>query len=412
MTTPTRTNTVGTIKLPGTRHVAVLVLCAALLAGCGGGSDPGTTPPAKTSPAGAATPAGPTSTVPSVDGTWTSDVRLTDPVSDGRVVVGTTRQPREPTMAVALDAGSGRTLWTVPLGDAATVSSAPTLLLATDGPLVASFQQDTPGDGLAAATSGWIVARLDPGTGRTLWEQPTSGPAVAAGPDAVLTAVREGTQDAARGTVALDPADGRQLWASAAAPVLIDLTTAVLTAQDTGVDTVLTGADAKTGAVRWTSDDWTPGAVGSRSVALTATGGRLLAATTTDTLSDTTTVVEVRDTAAGEVVGPALPARGIPTALVDPSTRVAVVHGQDLGVVGVDLTDGTVLWRLDPARSTKAFVAGGGVVWVDGPDGIVAVDDRTGVVRGQGLPQPPALVLDGAQLIDDGPGLRSAPLPG
>lgn len=403
---------------PARPVLVVLVAGAALLSGCGGGtpSTAATTGVTPTTGQAATTPSRPAATR-AADGTWTSDVRLAGPVSDGRVVVGTARLPGEPTRAVALDAATGAALWDVPLGGAAPAPTAPTLLLTPDGPLVVSRQQETPGSGLTPASSGWQVARLDPASGRTLWEQPATGPAVAAGAGAVLVEVREGTQTAARGTRALDPADGHQLWTSDSLPVLLDGGTAVLAPQGNSLGTSLTGVDATTGRRRWDSDRWSSGTLSSNAQALAAARGHLLVAeSSTDLSGSGTSALRVRDLTTGEPVGDRLPAPRIPAALVDTSNAVAVVHekqeqGADTGVYAVDMTTGTVLWKLDAAASTTAYAAGGGVAWLKGADGVAAVDDRTGTVREQSLAQPPALVLDHAQLVDDGPGLRSAPLP-
>ena len=405
------------------RPVLVVLTAGAALAlgGCGGGTSaagPGT-PTGTAGTAGtAAAPSGPPATGPAgPPGTWTTGVRPAGAVTDGRTVAGTTRQPEGPTMAVALDAGTGTTRWTVALGDLGAATTGHALLLSPGGPLVATWQQDTPGSGLTPASSTFRVARLDPQTGRPLWTVTTTGPAVAAAPDVVLTEERQGDQTAARGTVALDPADGHRLWTAPADPVLVEQGTAVLTRQDLAVSTVLTAVDAATGTARWTSSTWAVGAVGSRATALTAAAGHLLVEASTTRLAGETTELRVRDVTTGQPVGPALPAPHIPGARHDRTDGTAVVHekqeqGAGLGVYGVDMATGRQLWALDATQATQAAVAGGGLVWVKGKDGYVALDDRTGTVKAQGLDQAPVLVLDRTQIVDDGAVLRSGPLPG
>ena len=241
---------------PARLVLAVLTTSAALtLVGCGG--TPPAAAPSGTASAGPPKPAS-GSAAAGTPGTWTSKVRPAGPVTDGHTIAGTTREPGQPTMAVALDAGTGATRWTVPLGDPGAATTGHALLLSPGGPLVATWQQDTPGSGLTPASGTFRVARLDPQTGRPLWTATTSGPAVAAAPDVVLTEERQGDQTAARGTVALDPADGHRLWTAPADPVLVEQGTAVLTRQDPGVSTVLTAVDAVTGNARWTSSTWPP----------------------------------------------------------------------------------------------------------------------------------------------------------
>lgn len=405
--------------------LALNVGAALLLAACGGppsaagtAARPG---PPTTGTGPAAAPSGSDAGTPAAGpaGTWQTDVRPAAPVSDGQIIAGTTRQPGEPTAAVALDTGTGATMWTVSIGTAAdALVSRPSLLLAPDGPLVASHQQDPGSAGGTSGSAGWQVARLDQDTGRTLWTVATAGPAASAGPDTVLVEVREGTQTAARGTVALDPADGRRLWSADSSPVLVDDGTAVLTGQaDGGVSTLLLGVDATTGRALWSSSTWAGDAVGSRATALTASGGHLLVAATTTRLSDETTVLQVRDLTTGRAVGPELPAPDIPGALRDTTSGTAVVHEQEdragsQGVYGVDMTTGDKLWAFDADQATQADAAGGGVAWVRQADGrYTALDDRTGEVRARDLDQPPVLVLDQAQVVDDGAVLRSGPLP-
>jgi len=172
---------------------------------------------------------------------------------------------------------------------------------------------------------------------------------------------------------------------------------------------VLTGVDAATGSPRWTSSTWAAGAVGSRSAALVATGGHLLVAVTTTRLDGDTTVLQVRDLTTGEPVGPELAAPAIPAALLDTGDGTAHVHEQEeqsatSGVYGVDMASGTTLWTLDAADAATAAVAGGGLVWVQNPDGgYTAVDDRTGTVRAKGL--------DLAPVVDDGDSLTATALP-
>ncbi len=196
-----------------------------------------------------------------------------------------------------------------------------------------------------------------------------------------------------------------------------DTATAVLTAQDTGVSTVLRGVDAATGGTLWTSTAWAPGAVGSRSTALVSVSGHLLVAVTTNRIDSDTTVLQVRDTATGRSIGPELPAPSTPAVLLDTDDGTAVVHEQDgqggsSGVDGVDMATGKVLWTIDGTQATTAVAAGAGLVWVQAAvDGYTAVDDRTGTPRVRGLDQAPVLVLDGAQVVDDGAFLTPAALP-
>lgn len=397
---------------------ALAALAPALLAGCGaaapskaaaGGTPPATGPAATTAPSRSATTS-------RAAGTWTAAVRLAGPVSDGRLVVGgKISDTGGPEDTVALDAGTGRTRWSVP-ADPDAVHAGPTRLFAPGRPLVQSVQVDTPGSGLTPASSGWQVTRLDPATGRTLWTATTTGPAVAAG-DAVLAQVREGISDAAVGTLALDPADGHQLWTSGSVPVLLDGGTAVLAPNGDDLNRLLVGVDPVTGNRRWDSSTWTTGTLATGAGALAAAHGHLLVTEGgSDLTGSTHGDLRVRDIANGLAVGDSLPVPRIPGALVDTTDAVAVVYekqdqGADTGVYAVDMTTGTVLWKLAAAQSTAAYAAGGGVAWIGGADGIVAVDDRTGAVRQHALVQPPELVLDHAQLVDDGPGLRSAPLP-
>lgn len=405
---------------PATPVLVVLTATGALLlTGCGAGPSAAGSGSAGAGAGTGTSPAAPGSTDAGTPGTWTTGVRPAGAVTDGRVIVGTTREPGAPTMAVGLDARTGATRWTVPLGTAAdALVGKPSLLLTAGSPLITTHQQDTARSG-APGSATWQVARLDPATGRTLWTADTTGPAVAAGPDALLVEQRQGTQTAARGTVALDPADGHRLWTATDSPVLVDKGTAVLTAQDDGgVSTVLTGVDAATGSTRWTSNKWAPGTAGSRATALVVTGGHVLVAVTTTRLAGDTTVLQVRDMVTGQPVGPELPAPQVPAALLDTTDGTAVVHeaqeehGSTTRVYGVDMTTGRNLWMLDAAQAVTATVAGGGLVWVQGPDrGYSAVDDRTGSTRASGLDLAPVLVLDGTQVGDDGSGFRSGPLP-
>ena len=75
------------------------------------------------------------------------------------------------------------------------------------------------------------------------------------------------------------------------------------------------------------------------------------------------------------------------------------------------MSTGRSLWTIDASHAVTATVAGGGLVWVKNLDGgYSAVDDRTGTVRASGLDVAPVLVLDRAQVGDDGSGLRATPL--
>jgi len=191
---------------------------------------------------------------------------------------------------------------------------------------------------------------------------------------------------------------------------------AVLSLSGAGISTVLTGTDTATGRALWSSADWARGAQGSRS-ALVATGaGHGLIQTTRSDLAGDSTSLLVRDLRTGRPVGRELPQPVQPAARTDTTNDTAVVYekteaGAATGAYGLDMTSGRPLWRLGKTQSVTAVAAGSGVAWLQGTDGHVAVDDRTGKVRATSLPGYPLLVLPSGQVHDEGQhGLELKPL--
>jgi len=167
----------------------------------------------------------------------------------------------------------------------------------------------------------------------------------------------------------------------------------------------------------WSSADWARGAQGSRSTVVATGAGHALVETTRSDLAGGTTSLRVRDLRTGQAVGPEVPQPSNPTALTDTTDGVTVVYekvpdGATTGPYGLDLRTGKVLWRLTPAQSAKAERVGGGLAWVDGADGYVALDDRTGKPRAQRLADYPLLALPGEQVKAGDTGLVATPLPG
>ncbi len=167
----------------------------------------------------------------------------------------------------------------------------------------------------------------------------------------------------------------------------------------------------------WSSADWARGAQGSRSTVVATGAGHALVETTRSDLAGDTTSLRVRDLRTGQAVGPEVPQPSNPTALTDTTDGVTVVYekvpdGATTGPYGLDLRTGKVLWRLTPAQSAKAERVGGGLAWVDGADGYVALDDRTGKPRAQRLADYPLLALPGEQVKAGDTGLVATPLPG
>ncbi len=233
---------------------------------------------------------------------------------------------------------------------------------------------------------------------------------------AVLTGTT-GVDTAGSTTTALDPATGKARWTRPGEAVGLDGNVAVLSLSDAGISTVLTGTDMATGRALWSSADWARSAQGSRSTLLaTAAGHALVEATRSDLAGDTTSL-RVRDLRTGQAVGPEVPQPSSPTSLTDTTTGVAVVYERvpgptSDGQYGLEMRTGKVLWRLTAAQSPKAERVGGGLAWVDGADGYVALDDRTGRPRAQGLQDYPLLALPGEQVKDGDAGLVATPLPG
>jgi len=339
-------------------------------------------------------------------GAWTSRVDLPVPVTDGTVIAGVTRDNNR---VQAVDATTGRALWDVPLPLAAGATpggalgtDGPVLLAAPGAPFVVSLTATTPGSGLTPASTGPAASALDPGTGRTLWTAP--GPANLLDSAAVLTGTT-GVDKAGATATALDPATGKARWTRPGEAVGLDGNVAVLSSSDAGISTVLTGTDTATGRALWSSADWARGAQGSRSTVV-ATGAAHALIETIRT-----------DLRTGQVVGPEVPQPSDPTALTDTTTGVAVVYEKvpgptSDGQYGLDMRTGKVLWQLTRAQSAKAERVGGGLAWVDGADGYVALDDRTGKPRAQALADYPLLALPGEQVKAGAAGLVATPFPG
>jgi outer membrane protein assembly factor BamB len=407
--------------VPNTRTNAAAVLALLALAGCGGTS---ARKPLRAATSGLASPTPspigtPTRTSsPGSPGMWTSTADLPVPVTDGTVVAGVTRNNNR---VRAVDATTGRALWDVPLPLAAGATpggalgtEGPVLFAAPGAPLVVSLTATTPGSGLTPGSIGPVATALDPLTGRTLWAAP--GPANLLDGAAVLTGTA-GVDTAGSTTTALDPVTGRARWTRPGQAVGLDGTVAVLSLGDAGISTVLTGTDTATGRALWSSADWARGAQGSRSTVVATGAGHALVETTRSDLAGDTTSLLVRDLRTGQVVGPEVPQPGNPTALTDTTDGVAVVYekvpeGASTGPYGLDLRTGNVLWQLTPAQSAKAERVGGGLAWVAGADGYVALDDRTGMPRAQALADYPLLALLGEQVKAGSTGLVATPLPG
>jgi len=414
--------------VPATRTITITALALlALTAGCGGTSarkPPGAATFGLTSPTPASgdspTPAtSPTVTAaPGSLGAWTIAADLPVPVTNGTVIAGVTRSN---TRIAALDATTGRALWDVPLPltgsaspGAAPGTAGPVLLAAPGAPLVATLTQDTAGSGLTPASTQINATALDPGTGRVLWTAP--GPANFLNSTAVLTGTVEiGTAGAT--ATALDPNTGKAMWTRPGAAVGVDGNVAVLSNTDAGISTVLTGTDTTTGRVLWSSADWAKGAQGSRSTLLATGTGHALIETTRSDLAGDTTSLRVRDLRTGQAIGPEVPQPSNPTSLTDSTDGVTVVYEKvpgptSDGQYGLDMRTGKVLWRLTAAQSPKVDAVGGGLAWVDGADGYVALDDRTGKPRAQKLADYPLLALKGEQIKAGPAGLVATPLPG
>lgn len=416
-------------SVPATRTVTITaVALLALTTGCGGTSarkPPGAATFGLTSPTPASsdrpTPAtSPTSNaVPGTLGGWTSAADLPVPVTNGTVIAGVTGSNNR---VQALDAMTGRALWDVPLPltggaspGAAPGTAGPVLLAAPGASLVLTVTQGTAGSGLTPASTQVNATALDPGSGRVLWTEP--GPANFLNSAAVLTgSVEFGTAGAT--ATALDPNTGKARWTRPGAAVGVDGNVAVLSlGGDGGLSTVLTGTDTNTGRTLWSSADWARGAEGSRSTLLATGAGHALIETTRSDLAGDTTSLRVRDLRTGQAIGPEVPQPSIPTSLTDMTTGVAVVYekvpdGATTGPYGLDMRTGKVLWHLTLAQSAKADAVGGGLAWVDGADGYVALDDRTGKPRTQKLADYPLLALKGEQIKAGPAGLVATPLPG
>jgi len=413
--------------VPATRTNAAAALALLALAGCGG-THASKTPRsasfglASPTPASRVSPTPPTSpnvaTASGSQGAWTSRVDLPVPVTDGTVVAGVARNNNR---VQAVDATTGRALWDVPLPLAAGATPAsemgtagPVLLAAPGAPLVVSLTATTPGSGLTPASTGPAATALDPGTGRVVWTAP--GPANLLDGAAVLTGTT-GVDTAGSTTTALDPATGKTRWTRPGEAVGLDGAVAVLSLSDAGISTLLTGTDTTTGRALWSSANWARGAQGSRSTVVATGTGHALVETTRSDLAGDTTSLRVRDLRTGQAVGPEVPQPGNPTALTDTTTGVAVVYEKvpgptSDGQYGLDMRTGKVLWRLTAAQSPKAERVGGGLAWVDGADGYVALDDRTGKPRAQALQDYPLLALPGEQVKAANTGLIATPLPG
>jgi len=414
------------VPAPRTTTITALALLA-LAGGCGGTSArkplraatfglASPTPASSDSPTPAASPT--MATASGSLGAWTSRVDLPVPVTDGSVVGGVTRNNSR---VQAVDASTGRALWDVPLPlaagatpGAALGTEGPVLLAAPGAPLVVSLTATTPGSGLTPASTGPAATALDPGTGRVVWTAP--GPANLLDGTAVLTGTA-GVDTAGSTATALDPVTGKARWTRPGEAVGLDGNVAVLSSSDAGISTVLTGTDTATGRTLWSSADWARGAQGSRSTVLATAAGHALVQTTRSDLAGDTTSLLVRDLRTGQAVGSEVPQPSNPTSLIDTTTGVAVVYekvpdGATTGPYGLDMRTGKVLWHLTPAQSAKAERIGGGLAWVAGADGYVALDDRTGKPRVQGLADYPLLALPGEQVKAGPAGLVATPLPG
>lgn len=338
--------------------------------------------------------------------------------TDGTVVAGVTRNNNR---VQAVDARTGRALWDVPLPLAAGATpggalgtTGPVLLAAPGAPLVVGLTATTPGSGLTPASTGPAATALDPGTGRVLWTAPA--PANLLDGAAVLIGTA-GVDTAGSTTTALDPCTGRARWTRPGEAVGLDGTVGVLSLGAGATDTVLTGTDTATGRALWSSADWATGAQGSRSTLLATGAGHALIQTTRSDLDGDTTSLRVRDLRTGQAVGPEVPEPGNPTALTDPSDGVAVVYEKVPG----QHRERPV--RPGPAHGQGPVAAHPGAVHegregrrrarrVAGADGYVALDDRTGKPRAQGLADYPLLALPGEQVKTGDTGLVATPLPG
>ena len=407
--------------MPTTRTNAAAALALLALAGCGGTH---TSTPARAATFGLASPTptptgspGPTATSGG-RGAWKSTADMPAPVTDGTVVAGVTRNNNR---VQAVDATTGRALWDVPLPLAAGATpggalgtAGPVLLAAPGAPLVVSLTATTPGSGLTPASTGPVATALEPSTGRTLWTAP--GPANLLDGAAVLTGTT-GVDRAGATATALDPVTGKARWTRPGEATGLDGGVAVLSSSDAGISTVLTGTDTATGRALWSSADWARGAQGSRSTVVATGAGHALIQTTRSDLAGDTTSLRVRDLRTGQAVGSEVPQPSNPTALTDTTTGVAVVYEKvpgptSDGQYGLDMHTGKVLWQLTPAQSPKAERVGGGLAWVDGAGGYVALDDRTGRPRAQALQDYPLLALPGEQVKAGDAGLVATPLPG
>jgi len=407
--------------VPTTRTKAAAALALLALAGCGGTS---ARKPLRAATSGLAspTPTPPSSPTPTAAsgtlGAWTSRVDLPLPVTNGTVIAGVTRNNDR---VQAVDATTGRALWDVPLPLAAGATpggapgtQGPVLLAAPGAPLVLRLTTTTPGSGLTPASTGPVATALEPSTGRTLWTAP--GPANLLDGAAVLTGTT-GVDTTGSTTTALDPVTGKARWTRPGQAVGLNGDVAVLSSSDAGISTVLTGTDTATGRALWSSADWARGAQGSRSTVVATGAGHALVETTRRDLAGDTTSLLVRDLRTGQPVGPEVPQPSNPTSLIDTTTGVAVVYEKvpgptSDGQYGLDMRTGKVLWRLTAAQSPKAERVGGGLAWVDGADGYVALDDRTGRPRAQALQDYPLLALPDEQVKAGDTGLVTTPLPG
>ncbi len=409
--------------VPNTRTNAALVLALlALTGGCGGTS--ARKPPraatfglASPNPASSDSPAPTDTASPGRRGAWTSTADIAAPVTDGTVIAGVTRNNNR---VQAVDASTGRPLWDVPLPLAGVATpggalgtAGPVLLAAPGAPLVVSLTATTPGSGLTPASTGPAATALEPSTGRTLWTAP--GPANLLDGAAVLTGTT-GVDTAGSSTTALDPATGKTRWTRPGQAVGLDGKVAVLSNTDAGISTVLTGTDTTTGRTLWSSADWARGAQGSRSTVVATGAAHALIETTRSDLAGDTTSLRVRNLRTGQAVGPEVPQPSNPTALTDPSDGVSVVYEKvpdptTTGPYGLDMRTGKMLWQLTPAQSAKAERVGGGLAWVAGADGYVALDNRTGRPRTQGLQDYPLLALPDEQVKAGDTGLVATPFP-
>ncbi len=407
--------------MPTTRTNAAAALALLALAGCGG-THARTPPRAATFGLASPTPT-PTGSPDSAAtsggrGAWTSTADIAAPVTNGTVIAGYTRTGER---VRAVDAATGRALWDAPLPLAAGATPAsemgtagPVLLAAPGAPLVVSLTATTAGSGLTPASTGPAATALEPSTGRTLWTAP--GPATLLDAAAVLTGTA-GVDRAGATATALDPVTGKARWTRPGEAVGLDGGVAVLSSSDAGISTVLTGTDTATGRALWSSADWARGAQGSRSAVVATGAGHALVETTRSDLAGDTTSLLVRDLRTGQAVGPEVPQPSNPTSLIDTTTGVAVVYEKvpgptSNGQYGLDMRTGKVLWRLTAAQSPKAEAVGGGLAWVAGADGYVALDDRTGKPRAQALADYPLLALPGEQVKAGDAGLVATPLPG